>query len=78
MFRAKADRGGTVRTFAIRIRGIRARSVDIGAVRAEGEQGGDGLMVTVLVLMAVIFWGANDASWYYTYLTQANLLSSQF
>ena len=45
MFRAKADRGGTVRTFAIRIRGIRARSVDIGAVRAEGEQGGDGLMV---------------------------------
>ena len=30
---------------------------------------------TVLVLMAVIFWGANDVSWYCTYLTQADLLS---
>ena len=45
MFRAKADRTGTVRAFAIRIRGIRAWAVHIGAVRAQGRQGGDGLMV---------------------------------
>ena len=45
MFRAKADRGDTVREFAIRIRGIRAWAVHIGAVRAQGRQGGDGLMV---------------------------------
>ena len=45
MFRAKADRTGTVGAFAIRIRGIRAWAVHIGAVRAQGRQGGDGLMV---------------------------------
>ena len=45
MFRAKADRIGTVRVFPIRIRGIRAWAVHIGAVRAQGRQGADGLMV---------------------------------
>ena len=45
VFRAKVARGGTVRALAIRIRGIRAWAVHIGAVRAQGRQGGDGLMV---------------------------------
>ena len=47
--------GGTVRALATRLCTLHAREVHIGAVRAHGRQGGDGLMVdmAVLVLMRV-------------------------
>ena len=52
---AKVARGGTVRARATRLCTFHAREVHIGAVRAHGRQGGDGLMVdmAVLVLMRV-------------------------
>ena len=52
-FRAKVARGGTVRALATCPRTLHAREIDIGAVRAYGRQGGDGLMVDMAVLVLI-------------------------